>query len=141
VEFYESEATIQAPPDRVWSILQDGAGYASWDSGISDVKGQIADGKKIKFTAKVNPKRPFAVRVSTDDANHTMTWSGGMPFGLFRGVRTFRLDTPTPGTTHFTMREEYTGPLLKMIWKKMPDLGPSFVQLAKGLKAKAESKA
>jgi hypothetical protein len=36
------------------------------------------------------------------------------------------------------MREEYTGPLLPLIWRSMPDLGPSFRQFADGLKARAE---
>jgi polyketide cyclase/dehydrase/lipid transport protein len=42
------------------------------------------------------------------------------------------------GTTKFAMREEYTGPLLPLIWKSMPDLGPSFEKFAKGLKEEAE---
>ena len=66
-----------------------------------------------------------------------MTWSGGMPLGLFKGVRTFRL-APENGATRFTMREEYTGPMLPLIWRSMPDLGPSFEQFARGLKARAE---
>lgn len=37
------------------------------------------------------------------------------------------------------MREEYSGPMLNMIWKKMPDLGPSFEAFATGLKARAEA--
>jgi hypothetical protein len=36
------------------------------------------------------------------------------------------------------MREEYTGPLLALIWRSMPDLRPSFEQFAVGLKARAE---
>ncbi len=36
------------------------------------------------------------------------------------------------------MREEYTGPLLPLTWRSMPDLGPSFTQFAEGLKAPAE---
>ena len=44
-----------------------------------------------------------------------MVFSGGMPLGLFRGVRTYTLDAD--GTaTRFHMREEYAGPLLNMIW-------------------------
>jgi hypothetical protein len=31
------------------------------------------------------------------------------------------------------MREEFTGLMLPMIWKSMPDLGPSFEQFASGL--------
>jgi hypothetical protein len=35
--------------------------------------------------------------------------------------------------------EGYTGPLLPLIWRSMPDLGPSFRQFANGLKQRAES--
>jgi hypothetical protein len=51
------------------------------------------------------------------------------------------VDTLTPedgGATRFHMREEYTGPMLGMIWKSIPDLGPSFKEFASGLKARAE---
>ena len=70
-------------------------------------------------------------------APERMVWTGGMPLGLFKGVRTFTL-TPEGSATRFEMREEYTGPLLPMIWRSMPDLGRSFEQFARGLKAKAE---
>jgi hypothetical protein len=67
-----------------------------------------------------------------------MTWSGGMPLGLFRGVRTFTVSSTTGTETDFRMREEYSGPLLGLIWKSMPDLGPSFEQFARGLKVRSE---
>jgi hypothetical protein len=63
--------------------------------------------------------------------------SGGMPLGLFKGVRTYRV-APEGGRTRFTMREEYTGPLLPLIWRSMPDLQPSFDRFARGLKARVE---
>jgi hypothetical protein len=52
-------------------------------------------------------------------------------------VRTFTL-TPEDGATRFVMREEYTGPMLPLIWRSMPDLQASFEQFAGGLKARAE---
>jgi hypothetical protein len=61
-----------------------------------------------------------------------------MPLGLFRGVRTFTLAPRPGGGTDFRMREEYRGPLLPLIWRSMPDLGPSFEQFARGLKRRAE---
>ena len=70
-----------------------------------------------------------------------MVWSGGMPLGLFSGVRTYTLEPLGGGTTRFTMREEYRGPLLPMIWKSIPDLGPSFEQFAQGLKREVEARA
>ena len=68
-----------------------------------------------------------------------MVFSGGMPLGLFKGVRTYTLEPDGSGATRFHMREEYTGPLLGMMWGSIPDLGPSFQQFADGLKARAES--
>jgi hypothetical protein len=62
-----------------------------------------------------------------------------MPLGLFRGVRTYELAEQGNGSTEFRMREEYAGPLVGLIWRSMPDLGPSFDQFAQGLKQQAES--
>jgi hypothetical protein len=138
MKFYESEATIQAPPAVIWSVLTDAAGYPTWDSGVERVEGTIASGQKIKVHSEVNPGRAFPVKVQLNADGHTMTWNGGMPLGLFKGVRTFTLAPNGGGATEFRMREEYTGPLLGVIWKSMPDLGPSFQKFAAGLKTRAE---
>ncbi len=101
--------------------------------------GQIALGEKLKMVAEANPGRSFVAKVVEFTPNESMTWSGGMPLGLFKGVRTLKLTPEGEGTTRFDMREEYTGLMLPMIWKSMPDLAPSFDQFANGLKEKAES--
>jgi hypothetical protein len=137
MEHYEAAASIDAPPDKVWAVLLDGGSYRTWGSGVERVEGAIVDGAKIKVHAAVSPGRAFPVKVAIDRPRGTMTWTGGMPLGLFKGVRTFRL-APSGSGTDFSMREEFSGPLLGMIWKKMPDLGPSFEQFARALKARAE---
>jgi hypothetical protein len=134
---YDAEATIAAPPEAVWAILTDAPAYAEWDSGVERVEGRIAPGEKIKVVSEANPGRAFPVKVTAFEPARAMTWSGGMPLGLFKGVRTFSL--ARDGTaTRFSMREEYRGPMLPLIWRSMPDLGPSFAQFARGLKARAE---
>jgi hypothetical protein len=60
-----------------------------------------------------------------------------MPLGLFRGMRTFTLE-PAPSGTRFTMEEVYSGPLLPLIRRTMPDLQPSFDAFAAGLRERAE---
>jgi hypothetical protein len=134
---YDAAASIEAPPETIWSILTDAPAYAEWDSGVEHVEGSIAPGEKIKVVSEANPGRAFPVKVTAFEPARTMTWSGGMPLGLFKGVRTFAL-TPDGTTTRFTMREEYSGPMLGLIWRSMPDLGPSFEQFARGLKQRAE---
>jgi hypothetical protein len=139
VKSYEATATIAAKPETIWAILTDAPNMSSWDSGVVRVEGRIAPGEKIKVVSSANPKRAFPVKVTEFVSGQKMTWSGGMPMGLFRGVRTYTLSPQADGTTTFTMREEYSGPLLSMIWKSMPDLQPSFDQFAKGLKKRAEN--
>ena len=135
---YEATSVIDAPPDRVWAVLVDAAGYPDWDSGVDKVDGRIAPGEKITVHAAVSKGRAFPVRVAEFEPGRRMVWTGGMPLGLFKGVRTFTL-TPQGASTGFTVREEYTGPLLPLIWRSMPDLGPSFSQFAAGLKQRAEA--
>jgi hypothetical protein len=135
---YESSSHINASPDRVWSVLADGAGWADWESGVERVEGRIAESAKVKIFTEVSPGRAFPLKVVGFEPSRGMTFAGGMPMGLFRGVRRYTLRPVSDSITEFTMREEYTGPLLPLIWRSMPDLQPSFDQFANGLKARAE---
>jgi hypothetical protein len=135
--FFESASDIAAAPDAVWATLTDGASWPSWDSGVDGVDGAIAAGSTVTIRSKAAPGRAFPVKVATFEPPRTMVFSGGLPLGLFKGVRTYRL-TPTGAGTRFEMREEYSGPLLPVMWRSMPDLGPSFDQFAAGLKERVE---
>lgn len=138
---YTAEVTIDAPADMVWEVLADAPGYTRWDSGVEKIEGEIAPGGKVKLFSKINPGRAFPVKVAIREPMRVMTWTGGMPLGLFKGVRTFTLVGTTPNQTAFTMREVFSGPMLGMVAKKMPDLQPAFDQFANGLKAEAEARA
>lgn len=137
---YESAADIRAPAETVWAIITDAPAYPEWDSGVVRIEGAIAPGARIKVFSELNPRRGFPVRVSEFEPPVRMTWTGGMPLGLFKGVRTFTL-TPGPDSrTRFEMRESFSGPLLPLMRRSMPDFGPSFEQYARGLKDLAESR-
>ncbi len=136
---YEASSTILASPESVWAVLSDGAGWSTWDSGIDEVEGRIELGATIKIRSQASPGRTFPVKVTTFDAPLRLSFSGGMPFGLFRGIRSYDLFSEGGAATDFHMREEYTGPLVPLIWRSMPDLGPSFDRFAKGLKWRVES--
>jgi hypothetical protein len=137
---YATETTIDAPPEAVWAVLADAARYPDWDSGVERVEGELTLGATIKVFSQVSPGRAFPVRVAELEPNRRMVWRGGMPLGLFTGVRTFSLTPAGEARTAFAMREEFTGPLLPLIWRSMPDLQPSFDQFAAGLRAQAESR-
>jgi hypothetical protein len=139
MKYYEAFADMHAAPETIWKVLIDGSGYSAWDSGVERVEGRIDKGETIKVHAKISPGRTFPVKVTEFIPGNRMVWTGGMPLGLFKGVRIFTLSPLGEGTTRVTVREEYTGAMLGMMWKSMPDLAPSFETFVQGLKKKAES--
>jgi uncharacterized protein YndB with AHSA1/START domain len=139
VKFYEASSTISAKPEAIWAILADGASYPTWDSGVEKFEGRIGLGETVKIYVKLNPGRAFPIKVTEFVPEQRIVMSGGMPLGLFKGKRTFTLTPQANGATKFNMREEYTGPMLPMVWRSIPDLGPSFTQFANGLKRRVET--
>ena len=135
---YSARTTINASPERTWEILTDAPGYPRWDPGVDRIEGTIAPGNSIKAFTKRDPKRAFPAKVSDVVPGRQMTGSGGMPLGLFRGVRTFTLTPQADGTIEFTLREAYSGPLLPLFARSIPDLTKTFEEFAAGLKAFAE---
>lgn len=137
---FDATATIAAAPEAIWPILTDVAAWPAWDSGVIAASGTAdAVGARISVTSAAAPKQAFAVKVTEWDRPRKLVLAGGAPFGLFKGVRTFTLE-PSGSSTVFRMHEVYSGPLLGVIWKSMPDLDPSFQQFADGLKARAEAR-
>ena len=67
-----------------------------------------------------------------------MVWTGGLPFGLFKGVRTFTM-VPKGDSVEFAMREVFSGPLARLIESSLPDMQPAFDEFAAALKARAEA--
>ena len=136
----EIRRRIAAPPEKVWRHLTDPKALASGRLGVTKIEGEIEKGASLKVWSEASPGRAFAVTVSEFTPHRRMVWSGGMPLGLFKGVRQYNL-TPSGDGTEFHMREEFSGPMLPLIWRSMPDLNPSFEKFADGLRALAEGDA
>lgn len=134
---FEASALIAADPERIWRILTDPGRLASSDLGITRLEGSIERGGKIRLWSEVSPGRAFSLRVGIFDRPSSMTWEGGMPLGLFKGVRTFSL-TPEGQSTRLHVREEFNGLMAPLIMKSMPDLTPSFRKFVDGIKSLAE---
>lgn len=134
---YSAKTTINASPETVWNILTDAPNYPQWDPTVIRIEGTIAYGNKITAYTKLSD-RAFPVNVSEFVPHKKMVWSSGMPLGLFKGVRTFTLTDKGNNTVEFTLREEFSGPMLFLIGRTIPDMNEPFQQFADGLKAHAE---
>ena len=127
-------------PPTIWDLLTDAPAYSDWNPAVLGIEGNIALGEKLKLTSIVNPDRQFKMAVSEFEAPTRMVWSDGMPFGLFKGVRTFLVTEQGDGTCDFAMEEVYSGLIEPIISRSIPDMTDSFEQFADGLKEAAEGR-
>lgn len=140
MKIFTASTEIKASPETVWGILTDAASYLEWDAGLLKLEGTIAPGQILTIYTKAAPNRAFKPKVVEFEPNRKMVWRSGMPLGLFSGARTFTLTPLDSGTkTKFEMREEFSGAMLPMIGKSIPDLNPVFAEFAAALKKRAES--
>lgn len=134
---FHTSIHILAAQEAIWKILTDAPAYTSWNTTVDKVEGSIAPGEKVIVHAKLSPGRAFPLTVSNFEAPRTMSWTGGMPLGLFKGERTYLL-TPRDGGVEFSMTEEFTGLMAPLITKSIPDMQPAFEEFAACLKRRAE---
>jgi len=138
----ESSASIDidAPPEKVWAIIANTPSYPSFDpTCIRVVGGNAAEGVRLRVYSTFSPERAFPVRVTSFSPPRMMVWTGGMPFGLLTGVRTFTIEERGRGNSHFTLREVFSGPMLRLIGRSIPDMTEAFEGFCKGLKELAEA--
>lgn len=134
---FEAAIDIAATPDEVWETLLQTDRWSTWDDQLEQVDGTLAEGERIAIHV-TDVSRPFKLAVTDWQPTASMTLRGGMPLGLFRGTRVYRL-RPAPSGTRFEMVERYTGPLAPLITRTIPDLQPSFDRFVAGLRDAAEA--
>lgn len=126
---------IKASPERLWALLTDAADIPRWNSTVSSIEGTVAPGGRLKIKVPISP-RTFKVQVDTFEPARRLVWSDGN--AVFRGVRTYALAPQAGGVTMFHMEEVFTGFMLPLIARSLPDFKPVFERYAADLKREAE---
>jgi len=136
---YVATTLIDAQPNDVWAVLTDAAAYRDWNPEIVAIDGQIAAGSRITAHVRLGSgvMRRVGMRVTELTPPSQMEWTGGLPFGLFVGRRTFTV-TPRNDGTEFRLHLRMSGPLSSAIGKSVGDRQPEVDSFAAALKARAE---
>jgi len=134
---YSASIVIRASVEKVWGILNDANNYPTWDLSMDHIEGKLALGETVKFFTKLSAQA-FPVKVTAFESNRKMVLTGGMPLGLFKSERTHTLTANKDGTTTFHTEEIFSGLLLPVFGKNIPDLTENFKNFAVALKKQAE---
>ncbi len=128
---------ISAPRNKIWELLTDAKRFPSWNSTVTSIEGDIAQGNKLALRVP-SSERTFTPKVTALEPAERMVWSDGFA-PMFKGERTFTLREQPDGTTEFGMVEVFAGLMLPMIKGSLPDFVPIFEQYARDLKRAAEA--
>lgn len=132
---------IDAPPERVWSVMSDVERWHEWTASISKV--ELLDGSELRASSRARvtqPKLPQAVwQVTQLDPGRYFEWENRSP-GL-RSVGGHGVEPDGDGTLA-TLWIRQTGlmtPILALFYKKLIN---RYVQMeADGLKQRSEATA
>ena len=134
---YNATITINASPETIWKLITDAGGYPVWDLSMDHIEGKLALGETVKFFTKLSA-RAFPVKVTAFEPKKRMVLTGGMPLGLFKSERTHSLTANQDGSTTFHTEEVFSGLLLPLFGKNIPDLTENFKAFTAALKKRAE---
>jgi hypothetical protein len=127
---------IKAKAEQIWSLLTNARGFPTWNSTVQNIEGTIAPGQTITLKTTAS-ERLFKLKVTTFEPNSLMIWQDGIA-PMFIGVRRYSLTPKSDGSTDFLMSETFSGLMLPIIARSLPDFRPTFEQYAADLKAAAE---
>jgi demethylmenaquinone methyltransferase/2-methoxy-6-polyprenyl-1,4-benzoquinol methylase len=139
-----AQVEIEAPPERVWSVLTDFADYPDWNPFMFSVEGRPEVGQRLQITMQ----RPggsvmrFGARVLVADPPRELVWVGEGSTahwpGLLRGERRVAIEPLAGGQSLLRMRTTFTGLLSPlMVW--LDRYRPAFAAMEAALKARAEA--
>ena len=114
-ERVETEITIPAAPDVVWSVLTDFEGYEEWNPFLSEARGEARVGGHLYIKATPvggSQVYGFEPEIVVADAPRELRWRSRLLVpGLFDGEHYFVLEETAEGT-RLVHGEDFDGVLL-----------------------------
>jgi hypothetical protein len=136
VEYFESEALINARASTVWEVITDAGNLTVWESGITAIDGELRNGGTIRIKTTDGGGRILRFRVQ-QMLGEVMIWTRGLPLGLLKRIRTFTL-SPQAGLTQLTVKEEVSGPLVTLLGNTRPDTAKTLNDYVSAVSKRAE---
>lgn len=115
-----ASSLIDAPIERVWSVLVDIDRYPEWSPFVVKVDGPLAVGTMLTLHVAMTPNRPVLrqrERVSKREELRELSWGTvmGHPL-LLRAERYQRLTRISDGQTRYETADDFEGALVPLVF-------------------------
>ncbi len=142
MQMLHAQTDIDAPIERVWSIIADFERYPEWNPFIVRASGEMRIGAKLDVTIHAPGMRPvhFEAKVLDCRPGRLIRWKGSLWVrGLFDGRHSMVVEPLDQTTSRFTTHEEVTGILLPFLGRAMKASQQGFEEMSRALKRRAEA--
>jgi len=139
----ETQIEIDAPAERVWSLLMDFPAYPRWNPFVRSIAGSPVVGQSLTVFVQPPGSRGMQFRptVLVVDPPRELRWKGKLVVpGLFAGEHDFRLEPRPQGGLLFRQGEIFSGLLVPLLKRSLDGATrQGFVAMNEALKREAET--
>jgi hypothetical protein len=138
----ETSIEIDASPEKVWSILTDFVGMASWNPFIKSISGALAPGSTLAVHIAPPGKSGMQFKPTVLAANREreLRWLGRVLLpGIFDGEHYFLLEPIGSDRTRLTHGEKFSGILVGLFGGTLSATENGFQAMNVALKQRAEA--
>ncbi len=131
------EITINASPEKAWTVLTNTADYDTWNPVMRLLEGEIKEGNKVKyqFTQDADNVSQIASKIKKVIPNKLLNQGGGMPM-LLTFDHKYILE-PSGNATKLIIHEDYRG-IGVNFWNPNP-VEEAYGRLNQAMKKRVES--
>lgn len=137
-----TQIDIDAPAQRVWSVLADFPRHPQWNPFVRAIEGEPVRGTKLKV--RIQPSggggMTFRPTVLAAEPGRELRWRGRLLLpGVFDGEHYFRIEPTGPASVRFVHGERFSGLLVGMMKASLEQgTRAGFEQMNRALKQRAE---
>jgi hypothetical protein len=140
----DTSIEINAPAERVWTLLMDFPAYGRWNPFVRSIEGNPAVGQSLKVFIQPpggNGMR-FQPRVLANQPKREFRWKGKVLVpGLFDGEHFYKLEPKSSAGVVFHQGEVFSGLLVPLFRRSLDGATrQGFVAMNEALKREAERK-
>lgn len=139
----ETSIEIEAPPEKVWSLLTDFNGMATWNPFIKSISGTLAPGGRLAVHI-VPPGKSgmrFKPTILAVKSERELRWFGRLLLpGVFDGEHYFLLEPVGLERTRLTQGEKFSGILVGAFGGTLSATKDGFEAMNVALKQRAEAR-
>lgn len=137
-----TEIVVEAPAERVWSVLTGFGAYPQWNPFIREAEGAIQEGSRLRVRIAPPGGRSmtFTPTVTHVASGQSLRWLGRLFVPkLFDGEHVFEIEPLGGRRVRFVHRERFSGLLVPLLWRRLDrDTRAGFEAMNAALKARAE---